>query len=92
MTVTEPVPTIGPARNGDTAMTNDVYRIRVKGHLDPGWSSWFSGLAITREADGTTILCGAVADQACLLGLLEKAHDLNLTLVSVDRIDGAAPC
>jgi len=73
-------------------MANDVYRIRVRGHLDPSWSSWFDGLCITREPDETTVLCGAVADQAGLLGVLEKAHDLNLTLISVDQMDGATAC
>ncbi len=69
-------------------MATTTYRIRVRGHLDPSWSNWFGGLAIMLEADGTTILSGPIADQAGLLGVLERAHDLNLTLISVDRIDG----
>ncbi len=61
------------------------YRIRVEGHLDPTWSTWFGGLNITHEPNGETILCGPIADQAELFGVLTKVHNLNLVLVSVTR-------
>ena len=63
------------------------YQIRVKGHLDPGWSEWFAGLAITHEPNGETLLTGPVVDQAALFGLLLKIRDLNLTLLSLLRIE-----
>jgi hypothetical protein len=31
-------------------MAYDVYRITIKGHLDPEWSDRFDGLTITLEA------------------------------------------
>ena len=61
------------------------YRIRLQGHLDQRWSSWFGGLSLTRAADGTTLLEGRVADQAALHGLLGKVRDMGLPLVSVTR-------
>ncbi len=64
-----------------------TYRIRVKGHLDPSWSAWFDGLTITAEPDDETLLSGPVVDQAGLLGVLIKLHDLNLGLISVHRDD-----
>jgi hypothetical protein len=63
------------------------YEIRVKGHLDARWASWFDGLALTHERDGTTVLRGPVADQAALHGLLSRVRDLGLPLVSVAEID-----
>ncbi len=63
------------------------YRIRVKGHLDASWSAWFGDLAITHDADGSTILHGPVVDQAALYGLLGKARDLGLTLLAVAQVD-----
>jgi hypothetical protein len=42
-------------------------------------------MAITHEPDGTTSLRGPVADQAALYGLIGKARDLGLTLLSVER-------
>lgn len=59
------------------------YEIRVVGHLDDHWSTWFDGLAISHEEDGTTALRGAVTDQAELHGLLAKVRDLGVTLISV---------
>jgi hypothetical protein len=65
------------------------YRIRVKGHLDPSWSAWFDGLTITHEASGETMLAGPLPDQAALYGILEKACNLNLWLVTVDEVPRA---
>jgi hypothetical protein len=59
------------------------YEIRLKGHLDPQWVTWFEGLTITLEENGDTLLCGPVADQAALHGLLRKVRDLGMPLVSV---------
>jgi len=62
------------------------YRIRIRGHLDPAWSAWFDGLAITQEADGTTTLAGMLVDQAALYGLLSRLRDLGSTLLAVERL------
>jgi hypothetical protein len=60
-----------------------VYEIRVRGNLEPKWSDWFDGFAITPVADDETVLVGAVADQAALHGVLHKIRDLGLPLLSV---------
>lgn len=57
--------------------------IRVKGHLDPAWSAWFDGLAVTNLPDGTAALRGELPDDAALHGALQKIRDLGLTLLSV---------
>jgi hypothetical protein len=62
------------------------YEFRVGRHLDDHWAEWFGDLALTREADGTTTLRGAVPDQAALHGLLIKIRDLGVTLISVRAI------
>ena len=62
-----------------------IVEIRVTGHLADRWSDWFEGLAIRNEPNGDTILGGPLADQAALLGVLNKIHALNLTLISVNR-------
>lgn len=64
-----------------------VYKIRVKGHLDRRWSTWFDGMTVTNEANGDTIISGPVVDQSALHSLLIKVHSLNLTLISVFRIE-----
>ena len=65
------------------------YEIRVGGHLDEHWATWFDGLTLTHHDDGTTTLRGAVSDQAELHGLLVKVRDIGAILVSVSTIDAA---
>jgi hypothetical protein len=61
------------------------YEIRVKGVLDQRWTAWFEDLQIT--SDGReTLICGPVADQAALHGLLTKVRDLGLFLISVRHL------
>jgi hypothetical protein len=62
-------------------------QIRIQGHLDERWTTWFDGLALTHDVDGTTLLQGQVADQAALHGLLNRVRDTGLPLVSVTRED-----
>ena len=61
------------------------YHITVKEYLDTSWSTWFDGLTITHDIDGTSTLAGAVRDQSALYGLIDKARDLGLTLIAVGR-------
>ena len=69
--------------NALVASTPAGYVLRVSGHLDPHWSAWFAGLSLAHDADGTTTLTGAVADQAELHGILSRIRDLGVTLISV---------
>ena len=71
-----------------------TYEIQVQGRLDESWSNWFNGMTITPEgASGdspVTTLIGVVADQAALRGILERIWNLNLTLLSVHRVEERA--
>jgi hypothetical protein len=66
----------GPAR----------YEIRVAGVLDGRWAAWFDGLQITGQGE-ETVICGLLADQPALHGLLTKVRDLALCLISVRRLE-----
>jgi hypothetical protein len=63
------------------------YEIRLKGHLDSRWATWFDGLTLTNDSDGTTRIEGPVVDQAALHGLLRKLRDVGLPLLSVSLLD-----
>jgi hypothetical protein len=62
-----------------------VYHIRLEGHLDPCWSEWLDGMAMTLLGNGETLLSGPLADQTALHGLLAKIRDMNLKLIFVIR-------
>jgi len=72
-------------------LSRAIYEIQVQGKLDQGWEAWFDGLAVTlaytSDQPPTTTLLGPVADQSALRGMLCKLWDLNLTLISVRRIE-----
>lgn len=63
------------------------FEIRVKGHLNNQWSEWLEGLEMKLYESGETILTGNIVDQAALLGVLNKLNRLNLTLLSVTKVD-----
>ena len=63
------------------------YEIRVEGHLGSRWAAWFDGLSITPVDDGTTVLRGAVPDQAALHGLLQTLRDVGIPLISLTPVE-----
>jgi hypothetical protein len=65
----------------------DIYRVRLKEHLDDRWTTRFEGFTLSHQEDGTTLLVGPVPDQAALHGLLMKVRDLGLTLLAVLRTE-----
>ncbi len=70
----------------DRAPPPTTYRLLVAGHLDPAWSHWFAGGVVRHLPNGTTALTLEVRDQAMLYGLLARARDLGLTLLSLQRL------
>jgi hypothetical protein len=65
--------------------TSENYEIKIQGHLDPEWSEWFYGMAITHERAGTTTLRGPLPDQTVLHSVLDRIRDMNLQLISVNQ-------
>lgn len=64
-------------------------QIRVRGHLNASWQTWFE-LEIVHEYAGTTLLSGPISDQSALYGVLLKLRNLSLVLLSlgVSEIEG----
>ena len=82
------IPTQKPAIQPSQA----IYEIKIQDHLDSLWEHWFEGMTLTNIENGEsglacTLISSFVADQAALHGLLTRIRDLNLTLISVHRID-----
>ena len=69
-----------------------IYEIKIKGLLDEHWNQWFEGMTLKSVENGEsgqvcTLITGPIPDQPALHGLLAKIRDLNLTLISVHRIN-----
>ncbi len=63
----------------------NIYRIRVKGHLDHTRSADLGGLRIANEANGEAELSGPIVDQTALHGVLARIRDLGLPLLAVSQ-------
>jgi hypothetical protein len=76
----------GPARDHP-----GTYEIRVRGSIADNWSDWFEGMTIEHgdspEGIPITKLSGTVVDQAALIGILRKLHNLRLQLLSVNQVE-----
>jgi hypothetical protein len=77
------------ASSASFASTPAYYEICVNGRLGRQSSIWFDDMAVTVD-EGTmpprTVIYGRVRDQAALYGLISRARDLGLTLLSVKRV------
>lgn len=61
----------------------NLYEIKLKGHLDENWEDWLGGLEISNDEHGYSLLTGIIPDQAALHGILLQIRDLGLTLISI---------
>ncbi len=77
-------------------MANQSYEIHVKGHLSRDWADWLENMQMCCLENDEMIFSGLLADQAALMGILNKLNCLNLAILSVkitDRKDiGLADC
>jgi hypothetical protein len=74
-------------KKDDMRMKQELYLIRVKGHLGEQCNEWFDGFTITNVEHGEAIICGTDIDQAALHGVLMKVRDLGLPLLAVSRVN-----
>jgi hypothetical protein len=65
------------------------YEIRIKGRLSDSALAAFEGLTASVEPV-ETVLCGPVADQSSLYGLLDRIQSLGLELVEIRQLPGTA--
>ena len=72
------------------SFTPSDYEFRITGRLSPQTATWFEDMTLTlnEETDPPqTLIRGHIVDQAALYGLISRARDLGLTLVSVKRLE-----
>jgi hypothetical protein len=66
------------------------YEIHIRGHISPRWANWFGNLTIVDNEgfgqSGLSRINIEVADQAAMLGLLQKMHNLGHSILEIRRI------
>jgi hypothetical protein len=69
-----------------------IYQIKVQGKLNEQWADWLEGVTISHDQTSkealVSTLTGPVVDQAALRGIMNRLWDLNVTLLSIKRLDG----
>lgn len=73
-----------------------VYRIRVRGTLDPEWSDRLEGMQIDnlfrKDGSAECVLEGCLVDQSAFAGVLSMLYDLHLPVISADCLGAADHC
>ena len=64
---------------------NDITEIKIEGYLDRKWENSFEGMTIA-YAENLTIIQIKLKDQSHLHGILNFIRDLNLKLISVNKL------
>ena len=64
-----------------------TYHIRVKEMLDCQFADWLGEMAIRPQENGETLLVVSFPDQPALRGFLDQLWNLNITILSVERIE-----
>jgi hypothetical protein len=62
------------------------YRLVIRGEIGEHFGLLFEGMRLERDR-GTTVITGAVRDQAHLHGLIERVDELGLELVSLNPVN-----
>jgi len=69
----------------EEAVLLSKYEITLRGEAGPTVRHAFAGFSV-EVADGRTVLCGALPDQAALHGALDRIRDLGLELIEVRQL------
>ncbi|PWB56887.1 MAG: hypothetical protein C3F13_00235 [Anaerolineales bacterium] len=64
-----------------------AYHILVKETLEQDFIDGYGDLTIISQKNGATSLVGKFSDQSALRGFLEQLWNLNITVITVERIE-----
>ncbi len=65
----------------------NTYRIRVKETLGSNFANWLDDLTFIPQENGETLLVACFTDQSALRGFLDQLWNLNITVITVERIE-----
>ncbi len=64
-----------------------LYLIRIKEKISHQVLDWFENMMVITTEQNETIMACTIVDQAALHGVLSKIRDLNLTLISIAKVE-----
>ena len=64
-----------------------LYMIRIKEKISPQVLDWFEKAMVVTTDQNETIMACKIVDQSALHGVLSKIRDLNLTLISIAKVE-----
>lgn len=73
--------------NDKESCLQNIYRVKVKETLNRSIANLVGDVAILPQENGETVLVGSFIDQPALRGLLDRLWNLNITILSVERVD-----
>ena len=67
----------------------EFYEFRVRDHLEEGWFRMFPGLSVKNVENGEVLITGWLFGPDALHYVLERIRNLNLILISAERVERA---
>ncbi len=64
-----------------------TYHIRVKETLEGRYANWLGDVDILPQENGETLLVSSFPDQPALRGFLDQLWNLNITVITVERVE-----
>ena len=68
-------------------VNQSLYLIRIKEKISHQVLDWFEKAMVITTDQKETIMACTIIDQAALHGVLSKIRDLNLTLISISKVE-----
>ncbi len=64
--------------------------LRLAGWAGLDWPRLFDGLSVRLAEDGSTVLCGELADQSALFGILRTVENRGMKVIACFAYQGGA--
>ncbi len=77
-----------PTTHNETLQTLR-YEICIQGQVSPQWFDNFDGLVFQVLEKRQTLIQANLMDKSALLGLLTRIGELNLTVLSINKLEGS---
>ena len=68
-------------------VNQSTYLIHIKEKISPQVLDWFEKEMVVTTDQNETIMACKIVDQSALHGVLSKIRDLNLTLISIAKVE-----